>query len=327
MKGLAFAYDPDGYWVEIVKRGEGSGITNAFNISQTMFRIKDPVKSIPFYEACGLTLVRSSPHEGGKFTNFFMANLSAELKAQFKVSARARPPQQQRISAEVYAACDLLEAVGVGVGVGVGCTKKHKQHHQKANEHVCALADDDVRSIYVDDVIALQAEVGDKGTESPEAVAFVKNLFIPVLELCHNWGTEADDTFAHFSGNTARTGAGTDGRGFGHIGQSDNSCHAPPTENLPRGHCWIASSSLLSTHQWPLGAVAYRPLLLLMCALLMTSSHSEGFLVDDVYAACDVLEPLGFGFKKKPDEGGMKGLAFAYDPDGYWVEILKRGGM
>jgi lactoylglutathione lyase len=23
----------------------------------------------------------------------------------------------------------------------------------------------------------------------------------------------------------------------------------------------------------------------------------------------------------------MKGLAFAYDPDGYWVEIIKRGGM
>jgi hypothetical protein len=29
----------------------------------------------------------------------------------------------------------------------------------------------------------------------------------------------------------------------------------------------------------------------------------------------------------KPDEGGMKGLAFAYDPDGYWVEIVKRGGL
>lgn len=25
--------------------------------------------------------------------------------------------------------------------------------------------------------------------------------------------------------------------------------------------------------------------------------------------------------------GGMKGLAFAYDPDGYWVEIVKRGGL
>ena len=25
--------------------------------------------------------------------------------------------------------------------------------------------------------------------------------------------------------------------------------------------------------------------------------------MDDVYAACDALEPLGYGFKKKPDEG------------------------
>jgi lactoylglutathione lyase len=23
----------------------------------------------------------------------------------------------------------------------------------------------------------------------------------------------------------------------------------------------------------------------------------------------------------------MKGLAFAYDPDGYWLEIIKRGGI
>jgi lactoylglutathione lyase len=23
----------------------------------------------------------------------------------------------------------------------------------------------------------------------------------------------------------------------------------------------------------------------------------------------------------------MKGLAFAYDPDGYWVEIIHRGGI
>ena len=86
--------------------------------------------------------------------------------------------------------------------------------------------------------------------------------------------------------------------------------------------------------------------------------------MDDVYAACDALEPLGYGFKKKPDEGefqrflrscgchglvvlwmltnrvrprirrivccvagGMKGLAFAYDPDGYWVEILSSRGL
>jgi 4-hydroxyphenylpyruvate dioxygenase-like putative hemolysin len=40
------------------------------------------------------------------------------------------------------------------------------------------------------------------------------------------------------------------------------------------------------------------------------------FNTADVYAACEELEKNGVTFKKKPDEGRMKGLAFAYDPDG-----------
>jgi len=52
-----------------------------------------------------------------------------------------------------------------------------------------------------------------------------------------------------------------------------------------------------------------------------------GFLVDDVYVACDAIREFGYGFRKEPDGGSMKGLAFAYDPDGYSVEIVKRGGM
>jgi len=52
-----------------------------------------------------------------------------------------------------------------------------------------------------------------------------------------------------------------------------------------------------------------------------------GFLVDDVYAACDAIRPMGYGFRKEPDGGSMKGLAFAFDPDGYSVEIIKRGGI
>ncbi len=52
-----------------------------------------------------------------------------------------------------------------------------------------------------------------------------------------------------------------------------------------------------------------------------------GFIVDDVYAACDKIREMGYGFRKEPDGGSMKGLAFAYDPDGYSVEIIKRGGI
>ena len=36
---------------------------------------------------------------------------------------------------------------------------------------------------------------------------------------------------------------------------------------------------------------------------------------------------IGYGFKKEPDGGSMKGLAFAYDPDGYSIEFIKRGGI
>jgi hypothetical protein len=89
-------------------------------------------------------------------------------------------------------------------------------------------------------------------------------------------------------------------------------------------------------------------------------------MVDDVYKASAELESAGVSFQKKPDEvsfpfpflsfhlllqlncffcfclffvppflavftparaqGRMKGLAFALDPDGYWVEIVRRGG-
>ena len=38
--------------------------------------------------------------------------------------------------------------------------------------------------------------------------------------------------------------------------------------------------------------------------------------VDDVYKASEELLEKGVSFKKLPNEGRMKGLAFAYDPDG-----------
>jgi len=38
--------------------------------------------------------------------------------------------------------------------------------------------------------------------------------------------------------------------------------------------------------------------------------------VDDGYKTCHEMEKVGRQFKKKPDEGRMKGLAFVYDPNG-----------
>mmetsp|Transcript_35051 Transcript_35051/g.41837 ORF Transcript_35051/g.41837 Transcript_35051/m.41837 type:complete len:209 (+) Transcript_35051:56-682(+) len=52
-----------------------------------------------------------------------------------------------------------------------------------------------------------------------------------------------------------------------------------------------------------------------------------GISVPDVYEACDRFKSAGVEFLKTPNAGGMKGLAFIKDPDGYLVEILPQGVM
>jgi len=82
-----------------------------------------------------------------------------------------------------------------------------------------------------------------------------------LLELTHNWGSEADGTTVH-SGNS-------EPKGFGHV------CIAVP----------------------------------------------------DLAAACARFEALGVPFQKRPDEGGIKDIAFIRDPDGYWIEIVQPDRM
>ncbi|KAH8060226.1 lactoylglutathione lyase [Aureococcus anophagefferens] len=52
-----------------------------------------------------------------------------------------------------------------------------------------------------------------------------------------------------------------------------------------------------------------------------------GITVPDVYDACERFKALGATFSKTPNSGGMKGLAFVKDPDGYLIEVLPQGPM
>ena len=79
MQGLAFALDPDGYWIEIVRRSSASTINKNFTFEQTMMRVKDPVKSLHFYrDILGMTLIREKHLGVGEewgFSLYFLAHL------------------------------------------------------------------------------------------------------------------------------------------------------------------------------------------------------------------------------------------------------------
>nr|POF17851.1 lactoylglutathione lyase [Quercus suber] len=58
------------------------------------------------------------------------------------------------------------------------------------------------------------------------------------------------------------------------------------------------------------------------------NSDPQGFghicmSVDNIEAACQRMEDKGVQFKKKLTDGRMKSIAFALDPDGYWIEIIQ----
>lgn len=76
-KNIAFALDPDGYWIELIENGldkiENETNPDTYKFNHTMIRVKDPVKSLKFYrEVLGMKLLSTSEHENAKFTLYFL---------------------------------------------------------------------------------------------------------------------------------------------------------------------------------------------------------------------------------------------------------------
>lgn len=76
-KYIAFALDPDGYWIELIEHGKDkkSGSTDpaTYKLNHSMIRVKDANKSLEFYrKALGFKLFAKKEFEAAKFTLFFL---------------------------------------------------------------------------------------------------------------------------------------------------------------------------------------------------------------------------------------------------------------
>ena len=81
MRNIAFALDPDGYWVEIISfnpvdKTEDVKDTDpgTYTFNHSMIRVKDHEKSLTFYQdILGMSLVRTSENESNGFNLYFLA--------------------------------------------------------------------------------------------------------------------------------------------------------------------------------------------------------------------------------------------------------------
>jgi len=80
MRHIAFALDPDNYWVELIGQkdvSETEGVketdVSTYRMNHTMMRVKDIEKSLDFYQnKLGMSLLRSNENKEAGFTLYFL---------------------------------------------------------------------------------------------------------------------------------------------------------------------------------------------------------------------------------------------------------------
>ncbi|KAL8924946.1 MAG: hypothetical protein Q9208_003829 [Pyrenodesmia sp. 3 TL-2023] len=80
MRHIAFALDPDSYWVEIISNNKAEDTEDiketdpsTYRMNHTMLRVKDHTKSLEFYQdILGMSLLRTSESPSSKFNLYFL---------------------------------------------------------------------------------------------------------------------------------------------------------------------------------------------------------------------------------------------------------------
>lgn len=99
-KDIAFALDPDGYWIELIanktlahKKSQGQVDRSSIRFNHTMIRVKDPQKSLKFYkQVLGMSLLRTAEVEAAKFNLYFLGYTG---DANFKDNSEENPSDRE----------------------------------------------------------------------------------------------------------------------------------------------------------------------------------------------------------------------------------------
>ncbi|KAJ6458589.1 lactoylglutathione lyase-like protein [Mycena vitilis] len=300
--------------------------TSKYKFNHSMIRVKDPQRSIKFYEFLGLKVIDKLPNPDAKFDLYFLAydspgavshgkhrtdreglielthNYGTENDAEYKIVNGNTEPYRGFghlcVSVDnIQAACDRLE------GAGYRFQKKLTDGRMR---NIAFALDPDDYWVEIISFNSLEATEGVKTTnvdtyrmnhtmlrvkDQEKSLAFYKDVMgMKVKRVSENAGAKFNLYFLGY-GPDAPDGTSKD-EGlleltWNYGTESDAAFKYHNGNDQPQGFGHICLS------------------------------------VDDLDAACARFEEKGVSWKKRLTDGRMRDIAFVLDPDNYWIEIIQ----
>ncbi|KAL5394954.1 hypothetical protein PMIN02_004513 [Paraphaeosphaeria minitans] len=304
-----------------------------YKLNHSMIRVKDPMRSVEFYEFLGMKLLRKLPNPDARFDLYFLAydspkavshanhwtdregivelthNYGTEDDPNYKVANGNQEPH--RGFGHLCISVDNLQAACQRLGdAGYKFQKKLTDGRMR---HIAFVLDPD--GYWVEVIGQKQLEQTEKEKETDLGTYRMNHTMIRVKD--------AEKSVAFYKdimGMQLKRTSENEKNGFNlyFLGYG-----APANESAPEGVSATAHDEGLLELTWNYGTEKDANF-----KYHNGNDEPQGFghicvSVDDLDAACARFEEKGVNWKKRLTEGRMKNIAFVLDPDGYWIEVVQ----
>ncbi|PSN75553.1 lactoylglutathione lyase-like protein [Corynespora cassiicola Philippines] len=305
--------------------------TSKYKLNHSMIRVKDPKRSVEFYEFLGMKLINKLPNPDAKFDLYFLAydspkalshgnhwtdregivelthNYGTENDPNYKIANGNTDPRgfgHLCISVDnIQAACQRLEDAGY---------KFQKKLTDGKMRQIAFVLDPDGYWIEV---------IGRKPLEETESI---KETDIDTYRMNHTMirvkDAEASLKFyQEVMGMQLKRTHEMKAGGFNLYFLGYGSAPDITAEGVSP----TANSEGLLELTWNYGTEKDADF-----SYHNGNAEPQGFghiciTVDDLDAACARFEEKNVNWKKRLTDGRMKNIAFVLDPDGYWIEVVQ----
>ncbi|KAJ4349490.1 uncharacterized protein N0V89_008106 [Didymosphaeria variabile] len=304
-----------------------------YKLNHSMLRVKDPKRSVEFYEFIGMKLIQKLPNPDAKFDLYFLAydspkaashanhwtdregivelthNYGTEDDPNYKVANGNQEPHRGFghlcISVDnLQAACQRLEDAGY---------KFQKKLTDGRMRHIAFVLDPD--GYWVEVIGQKQLEQTENEKETDVETYRMNHTMLRVKD--------AEKSLAFYKdvmGMQLKRTSENEKNGFNlyFLGYG-----APANDSAPQGVSATADQEGLLELTWNYGTENNASF-----KYHNGNDEPQGFghiciSVDDLDAACARFEEKKVNWKKRLTDGRMKNIAFVLDPDGYWIEVVQ----